>query len=190
MEDGRCQNPPAAVSSQKQHKESCCSLHAAPSLTGTACQGHSITCSRGWELPMVPPLRQGHLRNSSHGQPWWVAAQVTGQKAFPKGAGAEMAAAQLVPRAEGQQTVTAKGHQLSGREAPPVCDTCHGAQRHRVTRPPAQAVLSSVVSRHFSCARAGGCLLPSTGRLSCRQCHLITIQGQPTRSPLQHPQCP
>lgn len=77
---------------------------------------------------MVPPLRQGHLKNSSHGQPWWVAAQVTGQKAFPKGAGAEMAAAQLVPRAEGQQTVTAKGHQLSGREAPPVCDTCHGAQ--------------------------------------------------------------
>lgn len=44
-------------------------------------------------------------------QPWAamvVAAEVTGQKAFPEGVSAEMAAAQLVPRAEGQQTVTAK----------------------------------------------------------------------------------
>lgn len=34
---------------------------------------------------MVPPLRQGHLRNSSHGQPWWVALlRSPGRRHFPR----------------------------------------------------------------------------------------------------------
>lgn len=59
--------------------------------------------------------------------------------------------------------------------------------RHTATSP----LLSSAVwSAGTSHARAGGCLLPFTGRLSHCQCHLITIQGQPSHSPLQNAQCP
>lgn len=86
-----------------------------------------------------------------------------------------------------------QSHQLSGREGPPVCDTCHGVTGPRDTASHGhqpRLSFSAVWSAGTSCARAGGCLLPFTGRLSRCQCHLITIQEQPTRSPLQHAHCP
>lgn len=104
-------------------------------------------------------------------QPWWEAAEASGQEACPQGA--EVAAAQLLPPAEGQQTLqpTAPG---SAGMTPLLCVTPVTGHCHTATSPgcPQQR-------GHFSCARARGCLLPSTGRPSPCQCHLITTQGQP-----------
>lgn len=122
-------------------------------VAGMTWQGLNITCSKGWELLRVlRVLSLGHLRSSSRGQPW----------------------CRRVPREPGQRWLR---HSCRGRTAD-CCSNSHGsagvkpllsvtlAQGHRVPRPPAQVVLSSEGSRHFSSARAAGHLLPSTGRLS------------------------
>lgn len=134
--------------------------------------GHSATCSRGWDLLMVLlPLHQGHLRSGSHGQPWWEAAEASRQEGgCPQGA--EVAAAQLLPPAEGQQTLQPTATSSAGVTL--LCVTPVTGHCHTATSPhcPQQR-------EHFSCAKARGYLLPSTGRRSPCQCHLITTQGQP-----------
>lgn len=98
---------------------------------------------------MVLPLHQG-----PSGAAAAVGAEARGRRRVP---GVEVAApTQLLPGRKDSRRYSQR-HQLSGREAPPACHTCHGTLSHGH-----QPGLSSA-GRALPMCQSWWCLLPSTG---------------------------